>query len=154
MPGDSDHLPARDQRFLLTLIETIQQAVVVTALDGSILYWNQGAETLYLQKATEVVGQRLARLTTDGELALRLQAISICSMNGEAWTGELRITRRDGQTVWVAVATSPIRDEDGDVIGTIWISWDVTELKRFALYALAAEADRDDAGAEDERAGG
>src|SRR5262245_3862654 len=102
MHGDVyQDLPAHRKRFLETLIETVQQAVIVTAPDGSILYWNHAAEALYFRQGATVLGQRLARLTEDAGLALRLQAISICSMNGEAWTGEFQIARCDGQILWV-----------------------------------------------------
>jgi PAS domain S-box-containing protein len=132
-------LPDGKRSFLSALVDTTRQAVVVTTRAGSILSWSRGAEALYGRSSDEVLGRRLADLTADGLMTMRLHAVTICTMSGEPWSGELRFTRGDGRPVWVSIATTPLRSDDGRVIGATWLSWDVTARKH-REYVERAEA--------------
>lgn len=45
------------------LLRAIDQAVIATDLDGTIIFWNRFAEELYGWKSEEVLGQNILEVT-------------------------------------------------------------------------------------------
>jgi len=122
-------LSEHNRAFLARLGESTRHAVVMTAHDGVIHSWSRGAEAIFRLSAHEALGRRLADLTPDDLLTMRLHAATIATMSGEPWSGELQFVRGDGRPVWVSAAASPMHSRTGQVIGTVWVAWDVTERK-------------------------
>ncbi len=117
-------------RFQAGLLDAVEQAVIATDLVGNIIYWNRYAEVLYGWKATEVLGRPIIEVTptsTTQEQALEIMADL---QAGESWSGEFWVQRHDGTTFPAIVIDSPIYDEQGDLIGIIGISVDITEHKQ------------------------
>src|SRR5215212_6085717 len=52
-------------RFQAHLLDTVEQAVIATDLEGRILYWNDYAERLYGWPAAEAVGRSVLEVTPD-----------------------------------------------------------------------------------------
>jgi PAS domain S-box-containing protein len=131
----SDH----NRTFLARLGQSTQRAVIMTAHDGVIRSWNRGAEAIYRLSAADAIGQRLADIAPDDLLTMRLHAVTITVMSGEPWSGELQFVRSDGRPIWVRATASPMHSRSGQVIGTIWLAWDITERKQRALLDGAGE---------------
>lgn len=117
-----------DQRRLAAIVEGAEDAIISRALDGTITSWNRGAEQLYGYRADEAIGKSITMIfpetdTDDG--ALREDIV------GERPT-QIEATRRrkDGTSVDVAIALSPIKDRNGMPIGIASITRDITERKR------------------------
>ncbi len=127
--------------FQARLLDVVQQAAIATDLVGNIIYWNRYAEVLYGWSASEVLGRPAVDVTPTetskeqaAEIMSRLQA-------GESWSGEFWVQRRDGTTFPVMIFDSPIYDEQGEYMGMISISVDITESKQ-AQEALRVSEER------------
>jgi PAS domain S-box-containing protein len=122
-------------RFQAHLLDTVNQAVIATDLEGRITYWNQFAEKLYGWNAQEVQGLNVLELLTPQIMAE--QASQILSLLGEgiSWAGEFKVQRRDGTIFPALVNNSPIIDEQGNRLGIVGISIDITE-RKLAEHAL------------------
>jgi PAS domain S-box-containing protein len=112
--------------YLTQLLNAVEQAVIATDPDGSIVFWNRCAERLYGWSAAEVLGRNVVQVVPSemsreqaAELMERLRA-------GEPWQGEFPVRRRDGSRFHAWVADVPIRDENGRVAGIVGISTDLT----------------------------
>ena len=94
---------------------------------GLITTWNAAAEKIYGYPAEEIIGQPLTILCPAeriGEIEETLAKIG----RGERVVHRETVRRRkDGSTFPVSVTASPIRDEDGRLIGMSAIARDVTE---------------------------
>ncbi|HEX8650448.1 MAG TPA: CHASE domain-containing protein [Pyrinomonadaceae bacterium] len=126
--------------FQAHLLDTVEQAVIATDLDGVITYWNRFAETLYGWSAAEATGRNIIEVTpAKGSLE---QASEIMSRlrKGESWSGEMLVRRRDGTDFPAMVTDSPILDRAGNLIGVVGVSIDITERKR--AEAALREADQ------------
>ncbi|MGB9178546.1 MAG: CHASE domain-containing protein [Pyrinomonadaceae bacterium] len=117
-------------RFQAHLLDTVEQAVIATDLDGNITYWNRFAETLYGYPASEVAGRNITDVTPADESIKRAEEIMSQLQKGESWSGEMLLRRRDGSVFPALVATSPIYGEDGKFAGVVGLSADITARKR------------------------
>ncbi len=129
-----------NNRFKANLLNTIAQAAIATDLNGIVNYWNKAAENIYGWTSEEAIGKNIMQLTTSQ--ATEKQAIEIMEnlKNGNAWSGEFTVQRKDGFDFPVLITNSPIYDETGKLSGIIGISSDITEKKK--LEALLDKSNR------------
>jgi PAS domain S-box-containing protein len=117
------------------LLDTVEQAVIATDLSGTIKSWNRFAETLYGWSADEALGRNILDLLPAMVSKERAQEIMTTLREGESWSGEFLVRRRDGLNFPAMVTDTPVYDDEGAIIGVVGISVDITESKR-------AEAER------------
>jgi two-component system cell cycle sensor histidine kinase/response regulator CckA len=131
---------------LAAIVDSSDDAIFSTTLDGTILTWNAGAERLYGYTAGEVIGLSRALLLPAGTSA-ELTAILEKAARGEAGEPfEAQRTRKDGSIIDISLTISPMTDPTGRVTGTSTIARDITSRKkaevelrqRVQLSALAA----------------
>jgi PAS domain S-box-containing protein len=120
----------RAARHYAAIVESSDDAILSKSIDGVILSWNAGAQRLFGFSAEEAVGKPATIIIPtereDEELAM-LYAIR----NGEAVRQlQTERLRKDGTLVDVSLTASPIRDENGRIIGASTIAHDIGELKR------------------------
>src|SRR5260221_1749146 len=117
-------------RLLPLLLEAVQQAVIATDLKGTILYWNRFAERLYGWSASEVTGKNIADVLMPAtEREYGHEVISKWPYGTRDPT-EWVLQRRDGTPVEVQANPTPILDEDGNTVGVVGVSWDISERKK------------------------
>ena len=124
-------IKAEEARALLAAIaEGSTDAIVGKDLQEKIIAWNPAAETLFGYAADEILGQPIALIIPS---ECRVEELSII---GRLQRGEqilhydtIRL-RRNGTTFPVSLTVSPIRDEQGRLIGASKITRDVTTVRR------------------------
>lgn len=121
--------------FQAHLLGAVEQAVIATDLQGTLIYWNSFAERLYGWTAAEALGANVLDLITADEA--RTQAVEIFARlnEGKSWSGEFLVRRKDGSVFPAMVTDSPIVSEAGELIGVVGVSVDISERRR-------AEAER------------
>jgi PAS domain S-box-containing protein len=128
--GRGNDWPAGQQTaFQAQLLNAVRQAIIATDLEGNVIYWNDFAQQLYGWSAPEVLGRNILEITpAEG---MEAQAVEIMGRihQGESWSGEFQVQRRDGTSFPAVVTDSPIYDAGGQLIGIIGVSYDVTERK-------------------------
>jgi PAS domain S-box-containing protein len=112
-----------------SLLDSIDDAVVVTDAEYRVTGWNRGAERLYGYRADEVLGHYAREVATYQGDTARLQ------LEGELTeTGRTRIEftahRKDGTPTEVELIAVELRDGHGEVSGYLGIHRDVTERAR------------------------
>ena len=136
---DLEHRQAESQRRLLAaIVESSQDAILSKDLSGNITSWNQGAERLYGYSAAEIVGKPIAILMPEGiqeEATQFLRKISL----GQQVTEDTVRRRRDGSLIHVALAISPVRDLEGQIVGASAIAHDINDRKRAEQVLLESE---------------
>ncbi len=117
-------------RRLSALVESSADAILSQSLEGIIQSWNPAAERLFGYTAAQAVGRPIALIlpaerTAEGEDLLarirrgeRIEPFDTFRM------------RSDGQVFPVSLTLSPIKDEDGRVIGASKIVRDITDRKQ------------------------
>lgn len=120
------------------LIEKAQDAILVEALDGRILYANPSAERLYGWNTAELQGDGAARRICESCERPAAEARQTALARGE-WLGELDQTTRAGQKLTVVSRCTLIRDERGEPKSLLFINTDVTEKKRLEAESFRAQ---------------
>ena len=120
----------RQIRFQAHLLNVVGQAVIATDLNGKITYWNRFAEALYGWPAADVVGRNILDLTPAETSRDQAAAIMARLKNGESWSGEFWVRRRDGSAFPAMVTNSPVRNNKGAMIGMVGVSVDISDRKR------------------------
>ncbi|MDS0259007.1 PAS domain S-box protein [Haloarcula sp. S1CR25-12] len=113
---------------LETLVEASPLAIIAHDTEGVVDVWNPAAESLFGWSADEVRGSTLPIVPAERERELLDHHDRVQS--GEPLTGwETELRCKDGQRVPAAVSAAPIRDGDGEVVGTVAIIADISERK-------------------------
>lgn len=109
------------------ILDAIGEAVIATDLDGIIRYWNRRAEELYGWKAEEVLGRDVLDVTSPEPDRQQAAEIMETLRRGERWSGEFSVRRKDGTTLPARVVDAPIVDSEGELVGVVGVSSDLTE---------------------------
>lgn len=121
----------RETRALLaSIVDSADDAILATSLDGSILSWNKGAERLYGYSAEEAIGKPFSILAPP---ALRAEAFRLFDRVAKGETisqVETSTLKRDGSQLWVSLTVSPVHNAAGHVIGSSAIARDLTRRRR------------------------
>ena len=135
--GSSDDSPLESTERVL---DALPRAIVATDRSGVILAWNRNAELLYGRSRSEVVGQDV-RTVVASAVGLPGQGTVLESvLAGERWEGDVSVLRRDGSPVRVFAVVNPLLDTNGQVVGVVAASEDVTD--RRLLEQEAADVTR------------
>lgn len=111
------------------LLENINDAIIATDANFNITSWNRAAETIFGWTAEEVLGQPISEIMrSEWSDEQRSQTLKQLSEQHQA-RFEVRVKRKDGQSIWVASATTALRGEKGAITGYVSIQRDVTERK-------------------------
>ena len=128
------------QRRLAAIIESSEDAIASKDLNGIITSWNKSAERLFGYKAEEIIGQPV---TTIIPPELHNDEPKIL---GKIRAGE-RIEHfqtvrlhKNGRLIDVSLTVSPIRDDQGKIVGAAKIVRDVTRQKKLEEAALRLAA--------------
>jgi PAS domain S-box-containing protein len=126
------------QRRLAAIIESSDDAIVSKDLNGIITSWNQGAQRLFGYEEAEVIGQPINILIPherQEEESLILQRIR----RGERIEHfETVRVHKDGHSIDISLMISPIKNQQGEVVGASKIARDITETKKANEQLLRA----------------
>src|SRR5665213_30089 len=116
--------------FKASLLATVGQAIIATALDGSVIYWNKAAEKIYGWSAGEAIGNNIIDLTPSVQSREEANEIMNELKKGNSWSGEFLVQRKDGSNFPAFVTDSPVYDHKGTLVGIIGVSNDISERKK------------------------
>jgi two-component system, cell cycle sensor histidine kinase and response regulator CckA len=124
-----------------TVVESLGEGLVVTGLQGEIVYANERMAQMCGYTPDEMEGRdTFELLLLPGEHAAARERLRR-RVAGTADSVDAVLVRRDGSTVAAHVTGAPYRDGTGAVIGTIGVVKDVGEQRR-AQDALRASEER------------
>ncbi len=111
------------------IIETAMEGIWLVDLQGKTLFINQRMANMLGYTVEEIQGADVFQFLDPSqhqEARVSLQ----CRQNGVGEIVERCFIRKDGSALWTLNSTSPIRDSQGKVIGSMGMLSDITERKR------------------------
>jgi len=115
-------------QFQANILNNVRNCVIVHDLHGKIIYWNKGAEDIYGYMEDEITGENIRKLHFNwdkDQFTLDLKEI----LESGEYNGEWEGKRKDGSRVYVDIRETVMCDANGEVIGIIGVSKDITRRK-------------------------
>jgi PAS domain S-box-containing protein len=129
------------------ILAGMQEAVIYADLNGTIQLWNHGAETIFGFSSEEALGQSVDLIIPE-----KLRAAHWAGFNKAVAHGDIlsapgaRMTKglkKDGDQLYVEMSFAMVRNESGEMIGSIAVARDATArflAERAARQQAAAAA--------------
>lgn len=121
-----------DEHTYQRIVDNLYEGLYSVDTDRVITYWNRAAERISGFSAAEVVGKRchdniLTHIDAKGnQLCMGLCPLAATMQDRELREAEVFLHHKDGHRVPVAVRTSPLTNDNGEVIGGIEIFTDIS----------------------------
>ncbi|HTV30985.1 MAG TPA: PAS domain S-box protein [Xanthobacteraceae bacterium] len=130
-------------RWLASIVESSDDAIVSKNLDGVITSWNAGAERIFGYTAEEAVGQPITLVIPQDRQDEERTILTRIRRGERIDHFETIRQRKHGSLITVSLTVSPVRNAEGKIVGASKIARDITEQKRSQekISALAREAE-------------
>ena len=122
------------------IIETSDDAIISKTLDGIIKTWNPAAERMFGYTAKEIVGEPITSLFPPDRLEEESEIIGRISRGERVQHFETVRVRKDGLLLNVSATISPIKDDEGKIIGVSKIVRDISGRKRTERALIESES--------------
>ncbi|MFY9201222.1 MAG: PAS domain S-box protein, partial [Methanosarcina flavescens] len=115
---------------LVNAVESSNDAIITTSLEGVVTSWNKGAEQVYGYSAEEILGKNISVIEPPGLKGEIGQLIEKIKNNDKVQYYETLQLKKDGTPINVSVSLSQIFNSSGDFVAVAAISRDITERKK------------------------
>lgn len=128
----------RAKDYLQKLIESSSDAITTADNRGRLIFWSRGAEEIFGYKASEVLGQSATPFYAKGrEEARRIMGQLL--RKGQLKNIEVEYLGKNGRKIFASLSASLLRDEKGEVTGSLGIIRDITDFRALSQQLLQSE---------------
>jgi PAS domain S-box-containing protein len=134
------------KNFLESIVEKAGDAISVVDLEGTVLYWNEGAARIYGYQKEEVLGKKLSDFLYSPDATLRAEEERLMEgLMARVKAGklvpnvEVKRQTKEGKEIITSMTISPLRNAEGRIIGASRICKDITHLKKAEERLVLAE---------------
>ncbi|ANW04955.1 PAS domain S-box protein [Bradyrhizobium icense] len=124
-----DHHAERERLFSAA-VESSNDAIITTSLNGTVTGWNSAAERLYGYTAAEIVGKTITLLVPMDRLPEVHDTLRRIGSGERIEQHETVRLRKDGSRIEVSLSVSPIKAPSGATIGISKVTRDITETNK------------------------
>jgi PAS domain S-box-containing protein len=120
------------------LLDLASEAIMVRDMDGTLRFWNSGAEDLYGWKREEILGKSIHEVLGT-KFPVPFSRIESSLRETARWEGNLVQHTRDGREITVACRKALKTDNNGSPLAILEISRDITATLRAEQGLRTAE---------------
>jgi PAS domain S-box-containing protein len=130
-------------RWLGSIVDSSDDAIVSKNIDGIITSWNSGAEHVFGYTAEEAVGQPITIVIPQDRQDEERTILTRIRRGERIEHFETIRQHKHGNQIVVSLTISPVRNSEGKVVGASKIAHDITERKQDQeqITTLAREAE-------------
>jgi two-component system, cell cycle sensor histidine kinase and response regulator CckA len=121
------------------LLDQAHDGILVLDLEGTILYWNKGAERLYQYRSSDVIGKKVSDYIYSPDQTKGFQSAFELVLQNSEWSGELNQKKQNGSVVVTDCRWTLVRNSKNEPSGILQVCTDVTERKRLEARSLKAQ---------------
>ncbi|MDP5157287.1 MAG: PAS domain S-box protein [Flaviramulus sp.] len=121
--------------FANLVVNTTEDAIVSTDLDGIITFWNQGSVDLFSYSKEEALGKHVSMLYREQDLPLLISKLEQVIQGGNVSSSEIIYLDKYKNEIVTLCSICGLKDENGKVYELVGITKDITK-QRIALSKL------------------
>jgi PAS domain S-box-containing protein len=129
------------QLLLASIVESSDDAIISKDLNGIVTSWNRSAVKIFGYTADEMIGRPISTLAAPDRINEMPTILDRIRRGERIDHYETRRRAKSGQIIDISVTISPIRSQDGQVVGASKIARDITANK-LAEKAVIEQAER------------
>ncbi len=130
---------------LLAAVDQSANSIVITDLDGKIIFVNSFFEKITGYTKQEALGNNPKILKTEFHSPEYYNEVWNKISNGLVWDGEFLNKRKDGTNYWEKAVISPVKDKNGKIINYVAIKYDITDMKKVNEEIIKARIEAENA---------
>jgi PAS domain S-box-containing protein len=124
---------------LHAIFQAAPLAIYAVDADGKVLMWNPAAERIFGWSEEEALGHVLPLVPE--ERRDEFDRVRERALQGQSFADmEVQRRRNDGSVIEVSISTVPLRNGEGNIVGVLGITADITERKLVEETLRASEA--------------
>ena len=127
----------KTREYLQKILDNSPVIIVTTDLEGNIVSFNRGAEESLGYRADEVVGKPAALFYRDP--TKRDEFLRLVKSGQAVKDYSYELQRKDGTLLPVSITLSQLKDAEGNMIGTVGMSKDISQRKALMGQMLQSE---------------
>lgn len=143
--SENGHMPRafedEDRLRLAAIVESSQDAIISKRLDGTITSWNSAAEALFGYSGDEIIGRSILTLIPEDRHQEEIDIIGRIQRGERVRHFETLRLHKSGRLIDLSITVSPLKADDGTILGASKIARDITDRKR-AEHLLRQQAER------------
>lgn len=129
-----------EMRKLSTAVEHSPVSIIISDLEGKVVYANPKAVETTGYSLEELLGQN-PRVLKSGETdSQEYRHLWETISKGNQWSGTFHNKKKNGTLYWESSSISPIRDNSGKIINYVAVKEDITEKKKINDELIDSEA--------------
>ena len=129
-------------RLLSTAIEQSSEGIVITDLDGNILFANEAKARLFGQKVESLLGQPISVLVSAKQAPILIAHLQQIKERKDI-SDQFETTRADGTVFPAHYRSSLVRDENGQPVAIIHLLRDISDLKQLEQQRIALTLEKE-----------
>jgi len=119
----------RVEYLLEKVVDNMADGVVITDKKGLITFYNEGAVEIFGHHPSDILGKPVLDFYVRKKDAKKVKQMLLKSKEGRISNFETQFLTREGNTVFVNMSATLMRDDEGKIIGTLGINRDITQRK-------------------------
>jgi PAS domain S-box-containing protein len=141
-----NHKTEKQLEFQLQILNSVQQAVIVTDTGAKIILWNDFSEQLYGYAKNEAIGNTIIDFISlaerENDNLVKFPKIINESLSGSEYSAK----NKSGKKIPVSLTVSPVYDSENKIIAYLSTSYDITEelKQREELSAAKEKAEKNE----------
>lgn len=116
--------------WLSAIIESADDAIISKTLDGIITSWNSGAQRIFGYTADEIIGKPITTLIPADHIEEEPKILSRIKAGERIDHYETVRLAKDGSLIDISLTVSPIKNDEGIIIGASKIARDIRSRKQ------------------------
>lgn len=133
------NLSAELKHILATFVDNMSDGIVVTDLNGQIIYVNKSTERNTGYSSHELIGRSPDIFNGEKDAETIQKEITVTMQRSEKWCGEILQKRKDGSTYLAEFDIFPVLDNEGTPLAWSSIQRDITKRRQAEKALLESE---------------
>jgi len=112
------------------MVQNSTDSITTIDLDLMVTSINRAGQRLYGYSAKEIIGRGITTIAVPEESHVMIEALELIISGREVLARDVKRMTKSGHVIDVSISLSPIRDDQGQIIGIMGIHRDITERKQ------------------------